>query len=86
MSTASSSATQRLEIAVENLYEFLNHNGLIDWKIKPEHPLATVEGYDSDKIHDRIDQCTIDIDDLIKRVNSKLERKAKKKAGKMKPN
>ena len=84
--TASSIATQRLEIAVERLYEFLNHNDLIDWKVKISHPLATVKGYESNATADRIDCATIDIDSLTLRVMSKMERKAKKKAGKMRPN
>lgn len=68
----------RLEVAVEDLYDTLSRNGLVDWKSSFSHPLATVEQYESNAMHDRLDQLTIDIDLLRLRVESAIERKQRR--------
>ena len=69
----------RLEVAVEDLYDTLSRNGMVDWKKKFSHPLASVEQYDSEALHDRLDQVTIDLDLLRLRFESALERNTKKR-------
>ncbi len=90
MTTAATAKTNisrmRLEVAVEDLYDTLSRNGLVDWKKKfSSHPLASVKQYESEKLHNQLDQVTIDLDLLRLQIESALEKKAKKKTGKLKP-
>lgn len=84
--SAESDATKRLEISVERLYQYLNGEGLIDWKVKVSHPAHHNIAPDTTKTHEVVTLAAVDIDLLILRLISKRERVEKKERHKAKKN